>query len=192
MDHVHKWYDTVTWLDYRRSLDWYSDLLNTLTHNSWLHLTNHWHTRSSLRCLAAGSNGGRYPSSGLPNCSQPRYDLLQISTDWLPADFSLSTGSWPSLYSLRIYGTENTASNSSSNVTWTRCLAIALILLHAYEAAAEQRACLQSRSLAMAVPAAFTVLPLSKHAIIFFLVHLVFRNTMSDAFSIYDYSGINV
>jgi hypothetical protein len=39
----------VTWLsDYRRGLDWWHDLLHTLTHDSWLHFTIHCYTHTSV------------------------------------------------------------------------------------------------------------------------------------------------
>jgi hypothetical protein len=46
-------------------------------HNSWLHLTNHYHYQTSVHghvftspCLVAASNGGHSPSSGFPNYSR--------------------------------------------------------------------------------------------------------------------------
>jgi hypothetical protein len=75
---LHLMYCHVTECDYKLVLDW-SDLLDSLTHNSWLHFTNHCQTQTTVlillvstnRCLVATSTGGRSPSSEFPNCSRP-------------------------------------------------------------------------------------------------------------------------
>jgi hypothetical protein len=41
-------YTVTRQTDYRRGLEWYSDLLDTLTHNSWLHFTYNYHTKTSV------------------------------------------------------------------------------------------------------------------------------------------------
>jgi hypothetical protein len=63
---------------------------------------------------------------------------------------------------------ENIASSSSSIVARTLCLAMALVLMHAYEAVAYQRVCLHSGSLATAVSSGLTVLTLSKYVAIWY------------------------
>jgi hypothetical protein len=57
-----------------------------------------------------------------------------------------------------------TASHSSFIVVCTHCLAMALLLSHAYTVVAQQQACYQSRSLAAAVSHGFKILSVSKHA----------------------------
>jgi hypothetical protein len=77
--------DTPIWIvtciewDYRRGLDWWLGLLDSLI-SIWLHFTVYCHTLASIhshvftsRCSVAASNGGRSPSSGFTNC--PRAQL---------------------------------------------------------------------------------------------------------------------
>jgi hypothetical protein len=63
--------------DYRRGLDWKSDLWDfliqrvTTLYVSLLHTYTHVHSHVfTSRCLVAASNGGRSPSSGFLNCTQ--------------------------------------------------------------------------------------------------------------------------
>jgi hypothetical protein len=88
------WDSIVTWMsDYRRGLDWQSDLwdcliqrdyvlLFTISHthtHTHTHTRTHTHTHTSFHshvftshCLVAVSNGGRSPSSWFPKCSRPQ------------------------------------------------------------------------------------------------------------------------
>jgi hypothetical protein len=93
----------VTWLsDYRQVLDWWSDLLDsliqrvTIFYNSLLHTNTsiHGHVFTS-RSSVATSNGGRYPSSLLPNYPATSFSQQQLATtepqkfsDWLPQSLS--------------------------------------------------------------------------------------------------------
>jgi hypothetical protein len=72
---LYKWILSRNFSDYRRVLDWWSDLLDTLIqrvttlYSPLLHMHTciHSHIFTS-RCLVAASNRGRSPSSGFPVC----------------------------------------------------------------------------------------------------------------------------
>jgi hypothetical protein len=88
----------------------------TVWHSAWLHFRVHYytHTRTTVhshvfasRCLVAAFNGGRFPTSGLPNCPRPQIPACHNNslqwlnrsshlTHWLthhPSDSSLLTDS---------------------------------------------------------------------------------------------------
>jgi hypothetical protein len=110
--------------EYRWGLVWWSDLLYILTHNSWLHFTNNYHTDTSVlshvlhyaawKCLPRVDDP-------LPPCSQPRR-LAAISHQHptlLTGIWRLSAScTWSALYNLDMNPTENTFPNSFFIVAW--------------------------------------------------------------------------
>jgi hypothetical protein len=72
--------------DYRRSLDWWLDLLKNLilrvtTFYSWLlHAHRYPQSRLHCRCMIAAFNSGLYPPSEFPNCSQPQLPASDSSS----------------------------------------------------------------------------------------------------------------
>jgi hypothetical protein len=82
--------NTVTWFsDFRRVLDWWLDLLDSLIQCVTTLYSTLLHTKVSKvhvftsRCLVAASKGGRSPSSGLPNW--PRLLTATAQNDWTTA-----------------------------------------------------------------------------------------------------------
>jgi hypothetical protein len=77
-------YSHVTECDYRRVLDWWADLLDTLIQGVTTLYISLLHTQSHLisRYSVAASNSGRSLSSGFPSC--PRL-LTATAHDWTPA-----------------------------------------------------------------------------------------------------------
>jgi hypothetical protein len=107
------------WSDYRRVLDWWSDLLDSLIqrvitlYSSLLHTHAHINDNShvfSSRYVVAVSNSGRYPSFGFPSC--PRAQLpgthstssLQLN----PSGYKTATSNLSSLEHLGTDHIENT------------------------------------------------------------------------------------
>jgi hypothetical protein len=83
----------------------------------------------SCRCLVVASNGGGFPSSGIPNSPRPQ---LPASTTTGPQQFSnlitnwpTATADWPCLY----LNTEYTEHTGSLLLFTTRCLVTAVVKL---------------------------------------------------------------
>jgi hypothetical protein len=110
--------------DYRRVLDWWSDLLNSLIQRVTTLSSSVLHTHALVfivftsRCSVAASNGRRSPSSGFPNCPWPQ----------LPASHSNSS-QWPDLSSSPTNSLTDLVTHQSNHSTLLNRLTLTVLLI---------------------------------------------------------------